>query len=73
MRSLVSSPASTPPAFFISTPNEKAAATAEGSTIWALDMQSWGQQIDELVDAGQYPDALALLGILNNVVLEDKV
>ncbi len=73
MRSLVSSPASSPPAFFISTPNEKAVAVAEGSTIWTLDMQSWGQQIDELVDAGQYSDALALLGTLDVAVLEDKV
>src|SRR5258708_38000948 len=49
MRSLVSSPASSPPAFFISTPNEKAVAVAEGRTIWTLGMESWGQQINEIV------------------------
>ncbi|PSR72950.1 hypothetical protein PHLCEN_2v11187 [Hermanssonia centrifuga] len=35
-------------------------------------MKPWGEQIDELVDAGSYADALALLESIDSVVLPDK-
>lgn len=57
----------------LSTPTEKTAAAAQGSTIWLLTMQSWGAQIDELVDAGAYEEALLLLDTIDVAVLEDKV
>jgi hypothetical protein len=56
----------------VSTPTEKVAA-AEGSTIWVLSMQSWGAQVDELLDAGSYTDALALLDTIDRALLDDKV
>lgn len=36
-------------------------------------MADWGEQIDELVDAGSYADALALLDTLDTTALPDKV
>lgn len=36
-------------------------------------MQNWGAQIDDLVEAGSYDDALKLLDTVDQVVLEDKV
>ena len=59
--------------FLVTMPTDKAAAAAEGRTIWQFDMKSWAEQIDELVQAGQYADALALLDTLEEAVLSDKV
>ena len=36
-------------------------------------MKSWGDQIDELVVAGSYLDALSLLDTLDVAVVPDKV
>ena len=36
-------------------------------------MKSWGEQIDELVAAGSYLDALSLLDTLDIAVVSDKV
>jgi hypothetical protein len=36
-------------------------------------MKSWGVQVDELVDAGMYAEALALLNSIDPAVLPDKV
>ncbi|KAF8207076.1 hypothetical protein K438DRAFT_1713917 [Mycena galopus ATCC 62051] len=60
------------PLFFVTTPTDRTAATAEGSTIWQIKMKSWDAQIDELVVAGQYSDALALLDTIDIVALPDK-
>ncbi|KAG8924938.1 Vacuolar morphogenesis protein 6 [Tulasnella sp. 418] len=60
------------PLFVISTPTDRATATAEGSTIWSFTMQSWGKQIDELVERGEYADALTLLDTLDASLLKDK-
>jgi hypothetical protein len=57
----------------VTTPTDKAAAAAEGSTIWQFKMKSWDAQIDELVVAGQYSDALALLDTIDTIALPDKV
>lgn len=54
-------------------PTDKAIATTEGRTVWQFDMKPWAEQIDELVQAGQYADALALLDTLEEGVLPDKV
>lgn len=59
--------------FLVTTPTDKAAAATEGRTIWQFDMKPWAEQIDELVQSGQYADALALLGTLQEAVLPDKV
>jgi hypothetical protein len=59
--------------FLVTTPTDRAIATAEGSTIWQSTMKSWGDQVDELVEASSYADALALLDVIDQVVLPDKV
>lgn len=61
------------PLFFVTTPTEKAAAAADGSTIWQCTMKPWAEQIDELIQAGQYGDALAFLDTIEDAVLADKV
>ncbi|KAF9560733.1 hypothetical protein CPC08DRAFT_636245 [Agrocybe pediades] len=65
-------PHSQSPIYLLSIPLDKAAAAAEGSTVWQLDMKPWPEQIDELVLAGKYADALALLDILDPKQLPDK-
>lgn len=37
-----------------------------------LCMQSWGQQINELVDSGSYVEALALLETVDQAMMPDK-
>ncbi|KAL1752471.1 hypothetical protein FB107DRAFT_219865 [Schizophyllum commune] len=56
----------------LSTPTDKTAAAAEGSTIWQFRMKPWAQQLDELVAEGEYVSALALLEEVEESVLEDK-
>ena len=36
-------------------------------------MKPWGEQVDELIDAGKYAEALALLDIIDVALLPDKV
>jgi Vam6/Vps39-like protein vacuolar protein sorting-associated protein 39 len=57
----------------ITTPIDKTAASTEGSSIWCFSMRPWSEQIDELVIAGQYSDALALLDTIDGALLPDKV
>ena len=59
--------------FLVTSPIERAIATAEGSTIWQSTMKSWAEQVDELVEAGSYADALLLLDTIDQAVLSDKV
>ncbi|KAJ7220172.1 hypothetical protein GGX14DRAFT_585899 [Mycena pura] len=72
VRLLTPSASAKSPLFLVTTPTDKAAAAAEGSTIWHFKMKSWGAQIDELVVAGEYADALAVLDILDAAALSDK-
>ena len=72
MRLLTASPGAKSPAFLLTTPTDKSTATAQGSTMWLLAMRGWGSQIDELVDAGNYEEALILLDTIDQTVLEDK-
>ncbi|KAJ7911467.1 hypothetical protein B0H13DRAFT_2660518 [Mycena leptocephala] len=72
VRLLTPSASAKSPLFFVTTPTDKAAAAAEGSTIWQFKMKSWDAQIDELVVAGQYSDALALLDTIDTIALPDK-
>ncbi|KAJ7236270.1 hypothetical protein B0H12DRAFT_1026995 [Mycena haematopus] len=72
VRLLTPSASAKSPLFFVTTPTDRTAAAAEGSTIWQFKMKSWGAQIDELVVAGQYSDALALLDTIDVVALPDK-
>ncbi|KAF8969138.1 vacuolar sorting protein 39 domain 1-domain-containing protein [Flammula alnicola] len=46
--------------------------TTPGSSMWRFTMTPWSEQIDELVLAGQYSDALALLDTLDEASLPDK-
>jgi hypothetical protein len=57
----------------MTTPTDKTAASTEGSSIWCFSMRPWSEQIDELVTAGQYSDALALLDTVDDTLLPDKV
>jgi hypothetical protein len=59
--------------YMITTPIDKTAASMEGSSIWCFSMRPWPEQIDELVNAGQYSDALALLDTVDGGLLPDKV
>ena len=73
IRLLTSSPSSKSPLYMIRSPIDRATATAQGSAIWRVYMKSWGEQIDELVVAGSYLDALSLLDTLDAAVVPDKV
>lgn len=73
MRLLTPSPSAKAPLYLVTTPTDRNAATSEGSTVWQFDMKPWSEQIDELVEAGQYLDALSLLDAIEQSVLPDKV
>lgn len=61
------------PLYVVTTPVDKTTAASEGSSIWCYTMKPWSDQLDELVLAGQYSDALALLDTLDEAVIPDKV
>lgn len=73
VRLLTPSPSSKSPLFVVSTPTDRTAAANAGSSIWRFRMKPWIQQIDELVEAGSYKEALALLGSLDVALVADKV
>ncbi|KAH6909213.1 rab guanyl-nucleotide exchange factor [Coprinopsis sp. MPI-PUGE-AT-0042] len=58
--------------FLLSTPADKTAAANDGSQVWEFQMKPWDKQLDELVLAGEYSDALALLDTLDDASLPDK-
>ncbi|KIJ52420.1 hypothetical protein M422DRAFT_26032 [Sphaerobolus stellatus SS14] len=60
------------PLFLVMAPLERASVTAEGTSLWMVKMCPWGEQIDELVDAGSYTEALRLLDMIDKVLLPDK-
>ena len=57
----------------VRTPIDRTAAAAQGSPIWRVDMKSWGEEIDELITAGSYLNALSLLDALDSAAIPDKV
>ncbi len=61
------------PLYLISTPTDKTTVASEGSSIWSVTLKPWSDQLDELVLAGQYLDALALLDTLDEAAVPDKV
>ena len=73
IRLLTASPVARAPVFAVSTPTERNVAASEGSSVWLLQMRSWGEQIDELVGAERYADALVLLETIDKATLQDKV
>ncbi|KAF8183418.1 hypothetical protein BJ912DRAFT_1144866 [Pholiota molesta] len=60
------------PLYVVTTPVDKTTAASEGSSIWRFTMKPWSDQLDELVLAGQYSDALALLDTLDEAAIPDK-
>ncbi|KAF8486196.1 hypothetical protein DFH94DRAFT_623079 [Russula ochroleuca] len=72
LRLLTPSPSAKSPLFLVSTPTDRATAASEGSSIWCFRMKPWGEQVDELIDAGKYAGALALLDIIDAALLPDK-
>lgn len=44
----------------VATPTDKALATGEGSSVWALEASDIGEQIDDLVKEGKVLDAIGL-------------
>ncbi|OJT15140.1 Vam6/Vps39-like protein [Trametes pubescens] len=72
VRLLTPSPSSKSPLFVVSTPTDRTAAANVGSSIWRFRMKPWIQQIDELVEAGSYKEALALLDSLDVALVADK-
>ena len=73
LRLICPSPSAKAPAFVVSTPNEKATAISEGSTVWILRMRTWSEQVDELVEGGRYSEALSLLDTIEPASLADHV
>lgn len=73
VRLLTPSPSSKSPLFVVSTPTDRTVAANAGSSIWRFRMKPWIQQIDELVEAGSYKEALALLDSLDVALVADKV
>ena len=73
VRLMTPSPSAKAPLFVMTTPIDKVAAASEGSSIWQFAIRPWSEQIDELVLAGQYSDALALLDSVDESQLPDKV
>lgn len=67
------SPTTNTSLFLVTTPTDRTAATAEGSSIWHFEMKPWADQLDELVLAGRYSDALKLLETIDARSLPDKV
>lgn len=61
------------PLYVITTPIDKTSAMNDGSSLWRFDIKPWTEQIDELVLKGMYPDALALLDVLVEDQVSDKV
>ncbi|KAI0749549.1 vacuolar sorting protein 39 domain 2-domain-containing protein [Daedaleopsis nitida] len=72
IRLLSPSPSEKSPLFVVSTPIDRTAATTSGSAIWSFRIKPWNQQIDELVEAGAYSDALSLLESLDAALIADK-
>ncbi|KAH9998803.1 hypothetical protein BJV74DRAFT_883060 [Russula compacta] len=72
LRLLTPSPSAKSPLFLVSTPTDRATATSEGSSIWCFRMKPWGEQVDELIHAGKYAEALALLNTIDASLLSDK-
>ncbi|KZT07657.1 uncharacterized protein LAESUDRAFT_742773 [Laetiporus sulphureus 93-53] len=72
VRLLTSSPAAKSSVFLMTAPADRSTATAVGSTIWQFRMKPWSEQIDELVEAGSYSDALALVNSIDDALLPDK-
>lgn len=62
-----------PPLFCVSTPTERAVAANEGSTVWVLKMKSLGAIVDELMQSGEYEEALELLAGIDERTLPDKL
>ncbi|KAL0577985.1 Vacuolar morphogenesis protein 6 [Marasmius crinis-equi] len=58
--------------YLVTTPTDRTAAANDGSTIWQIWMKPWTEQIDELVQSGQYAYALKLLETIEEAVLPDK-
>jgi tetratricopeptide (TPR) repeat protein len=72
VRLLTASAGGKPPLYITVTPSERGAMERDGSSIWCLEMKSWGKQIDELVEAEEFQEALALLNSIDDVLLDDK-
>ncbi|TRM64266.1 hypothetical protein BD626DRAFT_556986 [Schizophyllum amplum] len=72
IRLLSAQPKAKSPLLVLTTPTDKATVASEGSTIWQISMKTWVQQLDELMQAGEYGNALALLETLDEGVLPDK-
>ena len=73
IRLLTSSISAKSPLFLVTTPTDRTQAAAEGSRIWQFRMKPWSEQVDELVRDESYSDALALLEIIDEALLPDKV
>lgn len=73
IRFLTPSSGSKSPVYAVSSRTDRASVTAEGQTIWLLQMRPWSEQLDELVEGESYEDALALLETIDKATLPDKV
>ncbi|KLO10830.1 hypothetical protein SCHPADRAFT_906559 [Schizopora paradoxa] len=72
IRFLTPSLGSKSPVYVVTSRTDRASVTAEGQTVWVLQMRSWSEQLDELVERESYEDALALLETIDAATLPDK-
>lgn len=54
---------------FVSTPNDKNLAQSEGSSVWAVEAEDIGDQVDELVKEGRVQDAIGLVEAMGDAGL----
>lgn len=73
LRLLTVSASASVPLYFVSTPSDRHVTASEGSSVWRIQMRSWGEQVDELVDSESYEEALALLETIDKALLPDRV
>lgn len=70
---MTATPGARSPLYALTTPLDKTIAINEGSSLWKFDIKPWTEQIDELVLNEIYSDALALLDVLDDEQVPDKV
>jgi len=66
------SPSSSSTVYTVSVPTDRSQFAAEGVTIWALSMKKWLAQVDELIGAELYEEALTLMASLGDAELPEK-
>ncbi|KAJ9113908.1 hypothetical protein QFC19_000102 [Naganishia cerealis] len=54
-------------AVYVSIPNDKLQLQTDGTTIWAIQKESWRDQLDEMIQLGRFTDGLGLVRSLKRL------